>query len=209
MANPRIVYNSINLDLPEPFDEIRGPGRIPDTTDVRTRGGVEVRHFGHAYEDIEVSIEGMSLDVPAVEAFADSFRAAWSWMMQGKSFTIAADSADMVDRIVWANPPPGLAPAGQKVIPLTSLSNIVVGAKYHIETVGGGANREVVKVASISAPNVIATDNLIYSYVHGDPFRSRLYWPNCVALTSKEPLIERAWRVFDFVLPFRTFTELV
>ena len=209
MANPRIVYNSINLDLPEPFEEIRGPGRIPDTTDVRTRGGVEVRHFGHAYEDIEVVIEGMSLDVPAVEAFADSFRAAWSWIMQGKVFDLMTDSADQVDRFVSTDP----APAGQKNIRLSSNTNIVIGAKYHIETgpwpSGGGPEREVVKVASIPGPHLVATDNLIYSYAVGATFRSRNYWRNCVALTSKEPLIERAWRVFDFVLPFRTFTELV
>lgn len=208
MANPRIVYNSVNLDLPEPFDEIRGKGRIPDSTEFRTRGGVEMRHFGHAYEEKEVVIEGMSLDVAAVATFADKWPAFWSWAMQGKPFTVANDSAavGMIDRFVWT----GGAAAGATTLPCSSTSSISAGMKLVVEQAGGGANREIVTVqAPVLANSFDITSPLVYSYVQFDLIHSVDFWKLCVAMVSSDPLIERPWRTFDLVLPFRTYVELV
>lgn len=64
----------------------------------------------------------------------------------------------------------GSAASGQKVIPLTATTNIIVGANYKVI---GSAGSETIEVASIVAGvSVTAVDNLTFSYVSTDTFKN-------------------------------------
>lgn len=217
MANPAIIYNpgsgSRTILLPTAIEDLRGPGRVPERLSKRTRSGVEMSHFYDFHEEHEIVLSRMSTDDTTVQTFIDSLVAFWAWAGKGGTFAFALDSAAVgtVDRFVFNTP----APSGQKIIELTSLSNIVVDSKYHIEggpwPSGGAAAREVVKVQLVGTPAGCVTvyDNLIYSYIVGDIFRSRYYWPLCIAVDQVNPIHEREGKRADFMLKFRTYTTLV
>jgi hypothetical protein len=204
-----IIYNpgsgSRNVILPSGLEDLPGPGRVPDRTDHRTRGGVEMRHFYHFLDEYEAVLTRMSIDDATVSAFVDEMEAFWAHAGSGGEFAFGVDQTQTSNKLL-----DGSAPASQKVIPLASTTGLIVGVKYLIEAANGGAAREVVEIASISAGvSVTAVGNLIYSYASGDSFRSRLYFPRCIAIDQTNPTRERDSKRVDFRLKFRTFVNLV
>lgn len=119
----------------------------------------------------------------------------WAWARAGNQYAFARDLSDKIDTTLN-----GAAASGQKVIPLTSTAGIVVGTKYKIREAIGNYE-ENIHVASISAGvSVTARDNLFNSFVSGDIFRSRYYFPKMKAPKEQRdlPVVENQGRVFTF-----------
>lgn len=209
MANPQIVYDPgtgpITLDFPEVLSDLSGGGRVPERVESVSEGGVFAVHLQHFFEDWTAVIDKMPLDDADILDFIDDLEPFWAWAGRGGGFSFAVDTDDAIEHTL-----DGAAAAGQNVIPLDSTTDVNIGTRYFVESALDGWQREVGQVVTITAGASVAVLNALkYSYLAGDKFRSKLYFPQCVALQRRHPMIELPHRTLNFQLQFRTFNELV
>lgn len=180
MANPEFVFNAVTLAFPHQLTNYTGPKRIHDRS-FNPSGGNIIEVVVHR-SFFRIGIELARFDN---EQFRHDLEAWWTWAGQGNQYAFAFDSADKIDTTLDA-----AAAAGQKVIPLTSTTSIVVGEKYRIRE-ADDTEQEIIEVASIIAGvSVTAVNNLIFSYASADIFRSRDYFPKVKTADSEFPVTE-------------------
>ncbi len=180
MANPEITFNSVTLAFPHELTGYTGPRRVHDRS-FNASGGNVVEQVVHR-SFFRVGIELANFDS---EQFRNDLEAWWAWAGQGKQYAFALDSGDKVDTTL-----DGAAAAGQKVIPLTSTTGIVVGRKYRVRE-SDDTEQEIVEVASVAAGvSVTAVNNLVYAYASGDIFRSIDYFPKVKTRDREFPVAE-------------------
>lgn len=164
----RIIYNSINVDIPIGPEGIVADWRQERSLERAGSGRAEIINF---YGLIEIEF-----DARFSEAVYHELLAWWSWARQGKTFAFAKNSGKTASTTL-----DGASAAGQKVIPLTSTTGgLAAGDKCLIATDADDAF-EVIEIASVSAGmSVTAVDNLKFSYAAGDSFRHLEYWPSLI-----------------------------
>ena len=192
MANPRIVYDGTNLDFPNPASPPWEDKRDSDRNLVISHGGVHSVSLRNQFDLGRLVLENFE-----DEDFERELWAWWSWAVRGEAYSVALDSADVIDTTL-----DGAAAAGQAVIPLTSTAGIVVGTRYKLREAAGD-EEEMIEVLSINAGvDVTATANLKYGYVSGDTFVSRDFLPKVVSFDSVKPW-RRNLTTFTFDHRFR------
>lgn len=185
MQNPRITWNGNGLDFPNPLT-----GYLAGTRSRRflemSDGKVHATQLRTTFDEVRVELDNFE-DVE----FEAKLHAWWAWAKRGEQYAFSLDPSDQVDTTLDA-----AAAAGQKVVPLTVTTGIVVGSKYRLRQ-AADHDEEVVHVDSIAAGvSVTARDNLLFSYVGGDLFRSRGYFPKVVAVEADFPVVENRGRTF-------------
>jgi hypothetical protein len=179
MANPRITWNGNTLDFPGPLTGYASRP-IADRTIGRSNGVLHATNINASFRRIR-----MVLDRFDSAAFWDALEGWWAWARQGNVYAFAMDSGDVVDKTMT-----GSAASGQKDIPFTDTSTIVAGRKYRVRQ-ASGHNEEIVQVDTITTNvKVSCLANLKYSYVTGDIFRSRDYFPKLVSIDTDPPMDE-------------------
>ncbi len=177
MGNPRITYDGTNLDFPNPASRPWENARNSKRTLIIADSGAHSVSLLHQFDGGRLRLENFeSVD------FERELWAWWSWAVRGEVYSVALDSADVIDTTLDAS-----AAAGQDVIPLASTAGIVVGTRYKLrETIGD--EEEMIEVQSIDpGVSVTATANLKYGYVSGDTFVSRDFLPKVFSLDSVKP----------------------
>jgi len=189
---PRITYDGTNLDFPNPASFFDLPQRRRAVV-LFADGGIHATSLRTRF------LEGvLRLDNFEDVDFERRLHKWWAWADQGLLYSVALDSGETA-----ATTLDGAAAAAQKTIPLTATAAITVGQLYRISEING-PNREIVKVASISAGvSVDATDNLKYAYASADLFRSRDFVPQAVNLDDREPWNRNQGTTFSFSHRFR------
>jgi hypothetical protein len=187
MANPRLIWNGNSLDFPGPLTGYANQP-VTERTIARSGGVVHATNLPSSWRRLRIILDRFQ-DI----AFWDALEAWWSWVKEGNQYAFAFDSADVVDKAMT-----GAAAAGQKDIPFTDTSSIVAGRKYRVRQ-SQGHREEIVQVDTVTL-NTKATclANLKFSYVTGDVFRSRDYFPKLVSLDSDPPFDERAGITYSF-----------
>jgi len=138
MANPRIVWNGVTLDFPGPLTGY-GSRLSGDRGMDRSDGVVHATSTRSSFRKVRMQLAPFQ-DI----TFWEALQAWWSWAVQGKQYSFALDSADVVDLLTS-----GAAAAGQKDIPIASTASIVAGRKYRIRSTTGH-EEEVIQVDTIT-----------------------------------------------------------
>jgi hypothetical protein len=184
----RITFDSNNIDI------LIGRGGLdPDYGGTINRN----RAFAGKTETIAQPMiwEG-ELEAQFGEEVYKDLIAWWSWARQGKTFSLAMDSANVVNTTL-----DGAAAAAQTTIPLTATAGLTVGDDCLIIS----ANRlsfEVVTIDTINAGvSVVADANLKQAYASGDIFRHLEYFPSLVCLNDEfRPDVENLTYFYTFKL---------
>jgi len=187
MANPRITWNGNSLDFPGPLTGYAADP-VRERTIGRSNGVVHAVNLAASWRRLRVMLNNFQ-DV----AFWDALVAWWAWASEGNQYAFALDSADVVDKTMT-----GGAAAAQKDIPFTDTSSIVAGRKYLVRQ-ATGHREEIIQVDTVTLnTKVTCLANLKFTYVTGDIFRSRDYFPKLVSLDSDPPFEERAGITYQF-----------
>ena len=170
MPNSLITWNGNALNFPNPLTGYRALPRSRRFVGV-SDGKVHETSLRTTFDEVRIQLANF-VDVD----FEADLLAWWAWARAGNQYAFALDSANQVDTTL-----DGAAAAAQKVVPLASTAGIVAGNKYRLRPAIGNLE-EVVHVDTINAGiSITARDNLKYSYVSGDIFRTRDYFPKVVA----------------------------
>ena len=192
MGNPRIIYDGTTLTFPNLASAWENR-RAAQRTLRFSQGGVHAASLRHLFDLGRIRLENFE-DTD----FERELWAWWSWAVRGEVYSVALDSADLIDTTLDA-----AAAAGQAVIPLTSTTSIVVGNRYKIREAAGN-EEEKIEVLSISAGiSVTATANLKYGYVSGDTFKSPDYLTKVASLDAIKPWARSRFTAFTFDHRFR------
>lgn len=186
MANPRIVFNAINLDFPE----------VVETLSVRrVAGGGRSLSDGGVTERVRTSIAdaleiGMGFHGSA--SFHNALTAWWAWASRGKQYSFALDSAKTVNTTLVNN-----ESAGATVIELTSTSGVTAGQNYLMRS-ADLLSEEIVNVASVGGGAATLSAGTKYAYTAADVFRDPLYWPKLTSVDDEAPFMELAGLIYQF-----------
>jgi len=208
MSNPRIVFNGIGLDFPEPLSDRRVSRRRIGDQHV-TDGGVSETVVLAQWDEVLIAL--LNFDDAA---FAEKLKAWWEWASEGKTYAFANDADNMKDgsfrlpvsdgaATLWASG------TGYQASPLGAAP----GHLYLLRS-ADLTNSEIVGIQMISTTFPPTDENLgiypiglggatIYAYAAGDLIRDVYYWPSVVSLDSEYPVVEHGDGTFSFVHRFR------
>lgn len=170
MGSPRIIYNSINIDL-----VLGRTGLVQILKQTRNQnesasGLIETINLFGRFDYI--------FDSYFSEQVYFDLWAWWSWARQGKTWSFALDSDNVGDTTL-----DGSAASAQKTIPLTATAAFSIGDFCLIRTADLDDEFEIVEIDTISAGvSVDVVDNLKFSYTSGDYFSHKDYFPSVLAI---------------------------
>ena len=170
MGDPRITYNSINIDLKLGRTGLNQVMRQNVSMNEAGSGKIEILNMYGRFD--------YKFDCYFSQSVWYTLLAWWSWARQGKTFSFALDSANTLTTTL-----DGTAAAGQKVVPLVSTTGFVSGDVVFIRAEDADDEFELLVVDSVSAgTSITATTDLIYSYETSDSCRHKDYFPSVVTL---------------------------
>ena len=192
MAAARIVWNANNLDFPEPLlsDFVAKPHS----------------NRAFAYSDGNVSSVALKsifwegrivLDKFTDAQFEADLHAWFSWAVQGKQYSVARDSSDVVNTTLTQ-----AQSAGDGVLKVASGTGITVGRRYLLRNVAT-REEEIVTVSAIAAPDVTLDGALWFPHEVGDVLRTQHYLPKVVSLDDDFPVVENKTLTWTFDHRFR------
>ena len=168
MADPRITYNSVNIDLKMGRTGLKQTPKQERFQNDASSGKIETINLFGRWE--------YSFDAYFSQAVYYTLWAWWSWARQGKEWSFALDSAKLGNTTLDA-----AAAAGQKVIPVTATTTFATGDVCLIKAVDNDDEFELITINTISAGvSVAAVSNLVYSYTSSDILRYKDYFPAVV-----------------------------
>lgn len=191
MADPRIVWNSINLDFPEGLSSYKVGQRFFGGVNT-SQGGITERVRMGCIDVIEIGLEGLQIVTHA--AFRRGIDTFWeSWGSQGKQYAFALDRNKTVNTTLSNN-----EAAAATVIELPSTSGIVAGQDYLIIS-ADLTKRERVTVQSISVgvSVTIPSPGLLQAFSSGDTFRDPDYFPKVVADDQTRPFFDQPFNTWQ------------
>lgn len=208
MALPKLLYtpsaSGITIAFPEGIEDLGREGAVPVRKQNRTAGGVVLTHFEHFKYVLDARIEKMAKNT----SFLDALVAFWGWAGKGGAFAFGLDSAKVFESTLAS-----VHTAGNVTITHNATATwpeVVPGARFMLESVQDGWEREVLTVAGVVTADESFTISagLIYSYVTSDRLRALDWYPKCVALQDEAPIIEERGNLVSFRLRFETFEDI-
>lgn len=182
MADPRITWDSgthtldlEGLSLYEPSPQEARRSRV------FADSGVSETSIIETFDRLVFGIENFDS-----QTIFDGLYKWWAWAKQGKSYTFAFDSADVVDTALSS----GIS-AGATSMTLDSVTGVTAGSRYKlIET--DGLETEIITVASgWGGSNPVTLDTgTAYAYNAAAVFRSVDYFPALESEDSVFPVTE-------------------
>ncbi len=174
MGLPRITYNGVDIDFLTDLDELDVQYPDLNTKNTAVSGMAETLV---ARNDVMVRA-GQSMEID--EDLKRKLRNWFEWAKKGLQWTFARDRDETVLVQLAAD-----GDAGDTTIELTDADDVVVGKQYVIRT---DTLLQVVKIESVSAPNVTLAEPLIFDFPTGSRFRSELFWPGRL-LSNTNPIV--------------------
>ena len=170
MGSPRITYNSINIDLMMGRTGLNQVMKQNLNMNEADSGKIEVLNM---YGRFNYKFDGYFS-----QAVWYTLWAWWAWARQGKTFSFALDSDNVLSTTL-----DGSAASGQKVVPLTSTTGFVAGDVALVRAEDADDEFELIVIDSVDAGvSITSTTDLIYSYEATDSCRHKDYFPSVVTL---------------------------
>lgn len=168
----RITYDSKTIDIPIGPEGL-GVNYKQDRRQQRSGSGKT--------ETINLyGLQEMEYDARFVESIYRDLIAWWSWARQGKSWAFAKQSNKTKDTTL-----DGAAAAGQKTVPLTSLTFVSIGDICLMRAVDNDDEFEMIEIDVVGVGDITTVENLKFSYTSGDIFRHADYWPDVITTDTQ------------------------
>lgn len=121
--------------------------------------------------DIQVLADWRGLESRSLRRQLDNFL---QWGLQGNAWTLALDSAKVVNTTLAAHSPTAPYAVGATVVTVVSATGITQGGQYKIIS---GPNYQLIEVVSISGSDITITPSLDAAMAEGAIFRDQLFFP--------------------------------
>jgi len=170
MGDPRITYNSINLDLKMGRTGLNQVMKQNYNMNESGSGKIEVINMYGRFD--------YKFNCYFSQSVWYTLWAWWSWARQGKTFSFALDSDNVLNTTLDST-----AAASQKVVPVVSTTGAVAGDVFFLRAEDADDEFELIVVDSVDAGvSITSTTDLIYSYQTSDTCRHKDYFPSVVTL---------------------------
>ena len=170
MGSPRITYNSVNIDLVMGRTGLNQVMKQNLNMNESGSGKVETLNM---YGRFNYKFDGYFS-----RSVWYTLWAWWAWARQGKTFSFALDSDNVLSTTL-----DGSAASGQKVVPLTSTTGFTAGDVALVRAEDADDEFELIVIDSVSdGVSITSTTDLIYSYEETDSCRHKDYFPSVVTL---------------------------
>ena len=197
MGNPRITYNSKNIDLPKLPREssFQVLPQLVRTVNTGMSGITDTITFPRV--DVQVICQWRLTDGD-VRWELENF---WNWAQQGLAWTFAIDSAKTVSTVLT-----GAEAAGQGDVDVDSVTGITVGQRYVMKD---GPNYQVVKVDSEADPTIGIEETVENNMSAASIFRDQFFWAGELRGVRGSPFRDRfhvvgsrTTSMYEFTLDF-------
>ena len=189
MSDPRITWtpdgesSSVTLDFPHGLTRLQGLRNVQRGLAV-SASGVATSVVYDAWAEFLVELRAVSRESDPT-AFA-KLTAWWSHAARGGEFAFAVDSSKMSSTTLSA-----AASQGDTTVSVASTTGFSAGDWVVFEDDDDPTKWERHRISSVGTGTLTIGAGLAWSYASGSPVRHAEYWPKCVCLETKSPLVER------------------
>lgn len=203
MGLPRIAYNGKSVDFPVPPYDIQIHPAAKRVTSMTLTGQFETIRVPRL--DSLIRLNWRIIDSVTLRYALHNW---WQWASQGNDWTLALDSAKVVDAKVTA-----VAAVGAAALVVNDPTGITNGQTYKLIH---GPNQQLVTVGSVSASTVNLGSTLDFAVGPGGIFRDPFFFPGLIRDESAPSPIQDAsagtqvpgWPPSRFTLSLEFFEDI-
>jgi hypothetical protein len=163
MGNPRLTYNSKAIDFDKYPSVLYVDPFIPRTINGQLAGATECRPDPRTIP--RITVEWPPIDDATLLMHLYNW---WIWAQKLNTWTLALDSAQIVNTTLTAE-----EPSGETTVAVASASGIAASSYYKLLK---HSNYQLVKVDSIASLNITLTGSLDYTFASGAYFRDQYFF---------------------------------